>query len=49
MLQGQERVAAVISGGMGTDDGCSGGSGVSMRVSRYTRFIEGVLSNGTSD
>lgn len=48
-LQGQERVAAVISGGVGSDERCAGGWGVSMRVSRYTRFIEGVLSSGTSD
>lgn len=48
-LQGQERVAAVISGGINSDGRCSGGSGVSMRVSRYTRFIESVLSRGTSD
>jgi len=48
-LQGEERVAAVISGGIGADADCSGGLGVSMRVSRYTRFIEGVLSSGSSD
>lgn len=48
-LQGQERVAAVVSGGVGSDELCSGGLGVSMRVSKYTRFIEGVLSSGTSD
>lgn len=48
-LQGQERVAAVISGGVGSDDRCAGGLGISMRVSRYTRFIEGVLSSGVSD
>ncbi len=48
-LQGQERVAAVISGGVASDERCSGGLGVSMRVSRYTRFIEGVLATGTSD
>jgi len=48
-LEGEERVAAVISGGIGADADCSGGLGVSMRVSRYTRFIEGVLSSGSSD
>jgi secreted trypsin-like serine protease len=48
-LQGQERVAAVISGGVDADDRCSGGLGVSMRVSRYTGFIESVLSSGTSN
>ncbi|MEY4549151.1 MAG: hypothetical protein RL685_5346 [Pseudomonadota bacterium] len=48
-LQGQERVAAVISGGVGSDDRCSGGLGVSMRVSKYTGFIENVLSEGTSN
>jgi len=48
-LQGQERVAAVISGGVGSDDRCSGGLGVSMRVSKYSGFIESVLSDGSSD
>lgn len=48
-LQGQERVAAVTSGGIDSDDRCSGGLGVSMRVSRYTGFIQGVLSDGSSD
>jgi secreted trypsin-like serine protease len=48
-LQGQERVAAVISGGVDSDDRCSGGFGISMRVSKYTGFIESVLSDGTSD
>lgn len=48
-LQGQERVAAVISGGVGSDERCSGGLGISMRVSRYTGFIESVLSEGVSD
>jgi secreted trypsin-like serine protease len=46
-LQGQERVAAVTSGGVGADDRCSGGLGVSMRVSKYTGFIEDVLSEGS--
>jgi secreted trypsin-like serine protease len=48
-LQGKERVAAVTSGGIDSDDRCSGGLGVSMRVSKYTGFIEGVLSSGSSD
>lgn len=48
-LQGQERVAAVISGGVDSDERCSGGLGISMRVSKYTGFIESVLSDGTSD
>ena len=48
-LQGQERVAAVISGGVDSDDRCSGGLGISMRVSKYTGFIESVLSDGSRD
>jgi secreted trypsin-like serine protease len=46
-LGGQERVAAVISGGVDdTGDGCSGGLGVAMRVSAYEGFIQGALAAG---
>jgi len=48
-LQGEERVAAVISGGVDSDERCSGGFGVGMRVSKYTGFIESVLSDGSRD
>jgi hypothetical protein len=42
---GRERVAAVISGGVDSiEDGCSGGLGVSMRVSAYEDFIQGALA-----
>jgi hypothetical protein len=44
-LGGRERLAAVISGGVDSvADGCSGGLGVSMRVSAYESFIAGALS-----
>jgi hypothetical protein len=47
---GQERVAAVISGGVSdSDEGCAGGIGVAMRVSAYEGFIERVLAEGFSD
>lgn len=47
---GEERVAAVISGGVSeSDDGCAGGFGVAMRVSAYESFIDGVLSSTSSD
>jgi secreted trypsin-like serine protease len=42
---GRERVAGVISGGVDSiADGCSGGLGVSMRVSAYESFIQGALA-----
>jgi hypothetical protein len=47
---GEERVAAVISGGVSdSDEGCAGGVGVAMRVSAYEGFIDGVLAEGSSD
>ncbi len=47
---GEERVAAVISGGVSdSDDGCAGGIGVAMRVSAYQRFIDAVLEEAPSD
>jgi secreted trypsin-like serine protease len=47
---GEERVAAVISGGVtDSDDGCAGGIGVAMRVSAYQPFIDGVLAQTPSD
>jgi hypothetical protein len=47
---GEERVAAVISGGVSdSDQGCAGGIGVAMRVSAYESFIEGVLAQRFSD
>ena len=41
---GQERVASVTSGGVDSDERCSGGFGVGMRVSAFSGFIDGVLS-----
>jgi secreted trypsin-like serine protease len=41
---GEERVASVTSGGVDGDERCSGGFGVGMRVSAFSGFIEGVLS-----
>jgi secreted trypsin-like serine protease len=46
-VKGSERVASVTSGGVDSNDDCSGGIGVSMRVSAFTDFIDGAL--GTSD
>jgi secreted trypsin-like serine protease len=45
-VRGQERVATVTSGGVDSDDRCSGGFGVGMRVSAFAGFIDGVLSEG---
>lgn len=42
-VDGEERVAGVISGGVDNDDSCAGGFGVSTRVSGYQEFIDGVL------
>jgi len=43
-VDGEERVAAVISGGVdNVDDTCAGGFGVSTRVSGYEEFIASVL------
>jgi secreted trypsin-like serine protease len=43
VVDGEERVAGVISGGVDNDDTCAGGFGVSTRVSGYHEFIAGVL------
>lgn len=43
-VRGEERVASVTSGGVGSDEQCSGGFGVGMRVSAFAEFIDGVLS-----
>jgi secreted trypsin-like serine protease len=49
-VEGEERVAGVISGGVSdSDEGCAGGIGVAMRVSAYQSFIAGVLAQGFSD
>jgi hypothetical protein len=49
-LDGEERVAAVISGGVSdAEEGCAGGIGVAMRVSAYESFIEGALSSTSDD
>jgi secreted trypsin-like serine protease len=43
-LDGEPRVAAIISGGVNEDDtGCAGGVGVAMRVSAYEDFIRGTF------
>jgi secreted trypsin-like serine protease len=42
-VDGEERVAAVISGGVDNDDSCAGGFGVSTRVSAYEEFIATVV------
>lgn len=42
-IDGEERVAGVISGGVDNDETCAGGVGVSTRVSGYEEFIAGVL------
>jgi secreted trypsin-like serine protease len=44
-VSGEERVASVTSGGVDSDDDCSGGFGVGMRVSAFAGFIEGALSS----
>jgi secreted trypsin-like serine protease len=43
VVDGEERVAGVVSGGVDNDETCAGGFGVSTRVSGYQEFIEGVL------
>jgi secreted trypsin-like serine protease len=43
-LRGEERVASVTSGGVDSDERCSGGFGVGMRVSAFAGFIDSVLS-----
>lgn len=43
VVDGEERVAGVVSGGVDNDDTCAGGFGVSTRVSGYQEFIAGVL------
>lgn len=43
VVDGEERVAGVVSGGVDNDDTCAGGFGVSTRVSGYEEFISGVL------
>jgi len=43
-LDGQERVAAVISGGVDSGDNCEGGVGIAMRASAYEDFIEGAIA-----
>ena len=49
-LGGEQRVAAVISGGVSdAEEGCEGGIGVAMRVSAYQRFIDGVLGETPLD
>jgi secreted trypsin-like serine protease len=45
-VKGKERVASVTSGGVDSNDDCSGGIGVSMRVSAFTDFIETALATG---
>jgi secreted trypsin-like serine protease len=42
-VNGTERVAAITSGGVGSAEDCSGGIGVSMRVSAFSGFIESAL------
>lgn len=43
--RGQERVAAIISGGVSDEDeGCAGGLGVAIRASAYAPFIDGALA-----
>jgi secreted trypsin-like serine protease len=42
-VDGEERVAAVVSGGVDNDETCAGGLGVSTRVSGYREFIASVL------
>jgi secreted trypsin-like serine protease len=48
-VRGEERVASVTSGGVDSDERCSGGFGVGMRVSSYAAFIDGVLSGQSRD
>lgn len=43
VVDGEERVAGVVSGGVDNDESCAGGFGVSTRVSGYQEFIAGVL------
>jgi len=43
VVDGEERVAGVISGGVDNDETCAGGFGVSTRVSGYQEFIAGAL------
>jgi secreted trypsin-like serine protease len=44
---GEERVAAIISGGVSDEDeGCAGGIGVAIRASGYDGFIQGALAAG---
>jgi hypothetical protein len=43
-VDGQERVAAVISGGVDSGDNCEGGIGIAMRASAYEDFIEGAIA-----
>jgi secreted trypsin-like serine protease len=42
-VKGAERVASVTSGGVDSNDDCSGGVGVSMRVSAFSDFIDAAL------
>ncbi|HVZ31388.1 MAG TPA: trypsin-like serine protease [Polyangiaceae bacterium] len=42
-VNGAERIAAITSGGVGSADDCSGGIGVSMRVSAFSGFIESAI------
>jgi len=48
-VHGEERVASVTSGGVDSDERCSGGFGVGMRVSSYAAFIDSVLSGQSGD
>jgi hypothetical protein len=41
---GDERVAAVISGGVDSSDTCEGGIGIAMRASAYEDFIEDAIA-----
>jgi secreted trypsin-like serine protease len=43
IVDGEERVAGVVSGGVDNDDTCAGGFGVSTRVSGYQEFIDSAL------
>jgi secreted trypsin-like serine protease len=43
VVDGEERIAGVVSGGVDNDETCAGGFGVSTRVSGYQEFIVGAL------